>query len=270
MEELFFDFSAVDDEDFLRQLRLIDPDFVSRFLQPCYAGDRSFVFSGQVDISPLDSTVPADLAELAKIYRNAPLMSDIIMLAGKIEPLLPGEEQTLFPGIAREDESAYLRLAGSKLSLALTLTHTYLSRFSVSEVLLYQALDGLLEACKTYTPGCAYSFHAYAVWHMQKDLIRAVWEMLPRKTDPGCDAKTTALAKLQNMDPEAFRLGLDMMTPREARVIQSLMEEGATFQSVAEEFGVSPERIKAVRNKFLRKLHLPRRRRNYRHFYEVG
>lgn len=271
MELLYLDIlPAMDDEQFLQQMHMIDPDFVSPFLKPCYAGDRSFVFSGQVDISPLDSTAAGDLTELAKIYRNAPLMSDIIMLAERIEPLHPGEEETLFPGIAQEDEEAYLRLAGAKLSLALTLTHEYLSRFSVSEVLLYQALDGLLEACRTYTPGSKYSFHAYAVWHIRKYLICSVWEMLPRKADPSHSPKPVALAVLQEMDPSAFQWGLDMMTPREASVIRSLMQEGADFQSVAEEFGVSPERIKAVRNKFLRKLHLPRRRRNYRHFYENG
>lgn len=269
MELLYLDIPPKNDTAFLEELRRIDPEFVTGWLEPCYRGDKNFVFDGKVDTSVLDSTTPADLAELARIYRDAPLMTDIILLAGRIEPLQPGEEEALFPQIAREDQDAYTRLAGSKLSLALTLTHHYLTRYSGMEMLLYKAVDGLLEACRTYSPDIGCSFHAYAVWHMRKHLICAIREMCPEAPDPICvPRKAYGLMALLNMDPEAFAWGLEMMTPREAKVIRRLLDEGTTLKSVAEEFGVSTERIRAVRNKFLRKLHLPRRR-GYRTFFEA-
>ena len=72
------------------------------------------------------------------------------------------------------------------------------------------------------------------------------------------NCETDYIKVLKNFNDNFDKVAEELLTPRERRIIQARFEEFKTLEKVAEEFGVTRERVRQIEQKTLRKLKLRR------------
>jgi len=155
------------------------------------------------------------------------------------------------------DPSFYMnpdKLVEEYAALVKSVAARYSSPHLSREDLIQEGMIGLLEANKRFDPQRGTQFSTYAHYWISKRVLSAVGIEAEHSVDPS-SMKDIADPKTQDQqDPSrGIRLPADM-PELEARIILLSYEQGYTIAKIAEETGLSREKVKQLRAKALRRI----------------
>ena len=201
----------------------------------------------------------------------------------KYHPLPPALEQRLTILIQQGDEQARQTLIEHNLRLVTHIAKTYYHPKVELMDLIQEGNLGLIEAVDRFNPEMGLRFSTFAVWWIRKRILHYLGkgEDLVRLDTPIKDEEGEALCLGDTIMDEETILGgpacegqdtqleqeesrqqmlkcIERLSKREKEVLMMLYgvteERALTPQEVAERLGVSPRRIRQIRNKALRRL----------------
>lgn len=201
----------------------------------------------------------------------------------KYHPLPPALEQRLTILIQQGDEQARQTLIEHNLRLVTHIAKTYYHPKVELLDLIQEGNLGLIEAVDRFNPEMGLRFSTFAVWWIRKRILRYLGRSedlvrldTPIKGEegealclgdtimdeetilggPACEGQDTQLE--QEESRQQMLKCIERLSKREKEVLMMLYgvteERALTPQEVAERLGVSPRRIRQIRNKALRRL----------------
>ena len=201
----------------------------------------------------------------------------------KYHPLPPALEQRLTILIQQGDEQARQTLIEHNLRLVTHIAKTYYHPKVELMDLIQEGNLGLIEAVDRFNPEMGLRFSTFAVWWIRKRILRYLGRSedlvrldTPIKGEegealclgdtimdeetilggPACEGQDTQLEQEESRQQMLKRI--ERLSKREKEVLMMLYgvteERALTPQEVAERLGVSPRRIRQIRNKALRRL----------------
>lgn len=161
--------------------------------------------------------------------------------------------------IRMTDQHLYMdpdKLVEEYLPLVRSVAAKYSSTHNSLDDLVQEGMIGLLEANQRFDPSRGTQFGTYAHYWISKRILY----VLERETDVPADPNTMAeIADPAGAGAQLISSNLLSKLPREMplperQVILFSYEKGYTIARIAEELGVSRERVKQLRAKALRRL----------------
>ena len=172
-------------------------------------------------------------------------LDEYLQEIGKEEHLTAEEEAALAQRIRNGDKAAFDKLMRPNLKFVISVAKQYQNQGLSLPELINAGNSGLIKAAEGFDERSVYRFMGYAVWHIKSSILEAL-SALPNHDPPAADIKEYIVRDFESVSAT--------LTERESDVVKLFFGIGDKEKEIGEKFGLSPQRVRQIREEAVRKI----------------